>query len=679
MGKVKSDLKDLGGSAGQAGDAMDYSMLKARGGLMIVESELGVHLPRALNTLIATIPGVGFAFSAMLPIIGVVAAVAIIEKLIQKQKELQDASSAAWGNLAGDTADALHKMDEELLESAAKIDDLNGNHVAALQKRLKLLDDQKLDKLSEEFTKLAKETDVILGGMKASWYEALQGKGDGVDEVKQQFDTLQARLAELKNAGNDKGFGDALSGGLKAALARVDELNLHTSAFHKEERAALAAELEALVDQTQEYEKQSQITKNAKTAETLQDEDKWAIKLRRDHGELRKAREDAAKEAERENEDIANSIKAVADLMAESARKEAQENIKISESYDAIAQARAKANAESQRSSISTQADLGLITKQQEAQKLLAIDQQELKDFQKTEDAKLQALKDFATQSAQVAQQSKGTNQEEATRNTAAQAQIAYNEAVAKSITETQQLNDKIAQQQAAAAKLGATWKTYFAQMKTETSDLATTINTTLQGSMTKFIDGFAQGIAKTIADGKNFGKEMKGVARDILEGMIQTLVKWVAQWIVSHTIMAAVGNSSALQQVATQKVLAAQLAGANAVASFSAAPWPIDMGAPAFGASMMAAAMSFEIGGKIPGAGAVPIIGHGGETVVTKALTDRVESAEHGGSGSGMRMHATFAPHIHAVDAEGVDRMLEKHGAVFHRHIASTLRKMNK
>jgi hypothetical protein len=89
-----------------------------------------------------------------------------------------------------------------------------------------------------------------------------------------------------------------------------------------------------------------------------------------------------------------------------------------------------------------------------------------------------------------------------------------------------------------------------------------------------------------------------------------------------------------------------------------------------AAGAAAFAAVMSFEVGGKIPGAGPVPIVGHGGETVVTKALTDRVESAERGGSGGKQSGNHTFNfnPQIHALDAEGVDRVLQKNNTVFQR-----------
>jgi hypothetical protein len=98
MGKVKSDLKDLENSSGSTGDAFDGSMRQSTGAVRLLSHELGVPLPRELSRLIASIPAVGAAFSAMLPLIGVVAAIAIISKLIDKQNELKRATQEAWGS-----------------------------------------------------------------------------------------------------------------------------------------------------------------------------------------------------------------------------------------------------------------------------------------------------------------------------------------------------------------------------------------------------------------------------------------------------------------------------------------------------------------------------------------------------------------------------------------------------
>jgi hypothetical protein len=126
------------------------------------------------------------------------------------------------------------------------------------------------------------------------------------------------------------------------------------------------------------------------------------------------------------------------------------------------------------------------------------------------------------------------------------------------------------------------------------------------------------------------------------------------------------------------EKLINAKAAYGRAFKAMAGIP-PAPMWGYAAGAAAFASVMSFEVGGKIPGEGAVPIVGHGGETVVTKALTDRVESSEHGGSKGGGMPSINYAPQIHAVDATGVDAMLSKHASVFQRHITAAVRRMNK
>ena len=66
------------------------------------------------------------------------------------------------------------------------------------------------------------------------------------------------------------------------------------------------------------------------------------------------------------------------------------------------------------------------------------------------------------------------------------------------------------------------------------------------------------------------------------------------------------------IQDVVTKmgmKATAASLAGANATASMAAAPFPVDLGAPGFGASMMGAAMQFDTGGIVPDMGGIDTV----------------------------------------------------------------------
>src|SRR6202051_880348 len=120
LGKVKGDLDEFAGKSQEAGQAMNYSMHEAKGGLMLVEESVGVHIPRHLNALLAQIPGVGALFANMLPIIGVVAAIAIITKLIEKHDEMKDkaaATQAAYVAFAGGAHDSLTQLQDALLQA----------------------------------------------------------------------------------------------------------------------------------------------------------------------------------------------------------------------------------------------------------------------------------------------------------------------------------------------------------------------------------------------------------------------------------------------------------------------------------------------------------------------------------------------------------------------------------
>src|SRR5258708_28769445 len=126
MGKVNAQLDEFKGKSGEAGEAMDFSMHKARGGLMLVEESVGIHLPRHLNALIAEIPGVGAAFQFMLPIAGVVLAIEIIGKLIQKHRELKDAAEKFADDqlkVTTTVANAFATWEEKINHAAEAMDD----------------------------------------------------------------------------------------------------------------------------------------------------------------------------------------------------------------------------------------------------------------------------------------------------------------------------------------------------------------------------------------------------------------------------------------------------------------------------------------------------------------------------------------------------------------------------
>jgi len=161
----------------------------------------------------------------------------------------------------------------------------------------------------------------------------------------------------------------------------------------------------------------------------------------------------------------------------------------------------------------------------------------------------------------------------------------------------------------------------------------------------------------------------MMSVARQMSESMIEGLIRWGMQDLITKMGM---------------KATAATLAGANATASMAAAPWPVDMGAPAFGASMLGAAMAFETGGIVPGVGnkdTVPAMLTPGEAVLPKNLTDNLRSASRSGSsGNGPEVHIHHSPtyHVQTIDGDGIKQVLTEHAEQFHQHVENHIRKMN-
>ena len=92
---------------------------------------------------------------------------------------------------------------------------------------------------------------------------------------------------------------------------------------------------------------------------------------------------------------------------------------------------------------------------------------------------------------------------------------------------------------------------------------------------------------------------------------------------------------------------------------------------------------MAFEEGGIVPGVGRgdiVPAMLEPGEAVLSNKVMDGLKNVSRGGGTSGgeVHNHFNFNPQIHAVDADGVDRMLTKHHQVFQKHLLAHARRMN-
>jgi hypothetical protein len=112
--------------------------------------------------------------------------------------------------------------------------------------------------------------------------------------------------------------------------------------------------------------------------------------------------------------------------------------------------------------------------------------------------------------------------------------------------------------------------------------------------------------------------------------------------------------------------------------------PFPVNLAmAPVLGAMAFASVMAFEGGGIVPGVGRgdiVPARLEPGETVLPRRMTEKLSKAsDSGDSRPHMQVHIHHSPTIHALDSQGMDRVLTKHADTLQQHFERTVRKMNR
>jgi hypothetical protein len=735
MGKVKGDLADLKGTSQETGGAMEYSFTQARGSIMLTENALGVHVPRALNTLLTQIPAVGAAFAMMLPLVGVFAAIEIIGKLIEKHRELKEQAektAEAQNNLAGVIGTTFRGLEDKLLRAGIQADELRGNHLAALQKQLELIDHQSMQDLAHEFDVLAKAADAAFVQLKAHWYQF----GSGSDRAKHSLDEFQSQYELLLKTGKDAEANALLDDKIKKEeeILRLQKqardnqtiIGLHgmtqNGDYIKYEEAiielrkqdigitekeitssqdlvdilhAQAAAREKILA-TSKQEKANVTTKDV--LKTLSDEvtltkiltagtDAHAAALRKlaqtkaemalagEKGreqspdeklaaELQAIRleQDAAVEAADQilaskKTLYAEELKAAGQNVAKKKELDAQYLNSVRAHDDTLAQIDADAQKKAVAATAKTEAEkerMATAAEQQTADSVLAI---EINAAKQREKVQQQQAKDELTLHRISRQQAmeieiQSIQQATLTEVKGYQDRIkALDKYASDYLKKVEQLETKIKE----VTKKGEDDVTQIKKAALQKQLVDT------QQAEDRMYQAIATDIAKSIVMNQSLVQSFRQTGEQLIEGMLKNLI---------------------IMELTHDKEKLINAKGAFDKSYNWASAWGGPIAGAIAGATSFAAVMAFEQGGKIPGEGAVPIIGHGGETVVTRALTDRVEQAEgksNGAAGGDMHMHNVFAPQIHAFDSEGVDRVLSKHNTTFQRHISSALRKMNK
>ncbi|MGB6772817.1 MAG: hypothetical protein WBE45_00440, partial [Terriglobales bacterium] len=302
----------------------------------------------------------------------------------------------------------------------------------------------------------------------------------------------------------------------------------------------------------------------------------------------------------------------------------------------------------------------------QEQAGLQTILQQERADLTAAHQKEVAEQQSFIAQMNTLALKSSGEAQTKALES-AAQAQDRLTRA-------TLEYNQAMAQNKAAIAaadletkKLDGSWSNFFAQSNHEMLSLTATLNGELQKSIEQVGDGSSKAFSKALFEGKGFGSSMIAMGKQMSESMISSLIEWGIQDLITKTGM---------------KFAASQLAGANAVASMAAAPFPLNLSAPGFGAAAMGSAMAFAEGGIVPGVekgDTVPAMLTPGEGVIPKKTMENLNhAAKSEPSQPAQHFHINPTYHLHALDHEGMGDLLERHSDTLTEHVHKSLRRQN-
>jgi hypothetical protein len=216
--------------------------------------------------------------------------------------------------------------------------------------------------------------------------------------------------------------------------------------------------------------------------------------------------------------------------------------------------------------------------------------------------------------------------------------------------TQMEQLQRLFDNANEAAARWGNTLdsiKVRQKQMAMEMNFSLQSIHVGMENAAQAGFQAFNSAFLRMAAGGMSFSRVMISLWNSMADSFITTILKMGEEWVVQHVLMMALDKLFGITTVATSaaataakigenKALAmseAGLAGAGGVASMAAAPFPIDLTAPAFGASMMATAAGFAA---FEQGGIVKANLHEGEAVLPAHLTTFLMSAAGAPGGIG-------------------------------------------
>jgi hypothetical protein len=189
LSKAGQQAKNEAHGIQEAFGRIDFS--EARGSIALLGEDIGIHLPRHVQTFIAELPGVGIALSAAFPVLAIFTAINAVRGFIQKSDEAKQ-KLAEQKSAAIEAASAIARHHQEMEIDNLKLRDQlallnqkpaqNGPRIAAEEAK------KKIDELTDSLAKAVVAEQNLFKAQIDSAFMSVIGKGTGqASEIASHF------------------------------------------------------------------------------------------------------------------------------------------------------------------------------------------------------------------------------------------------------------------------------------------------------------------------------------------------------------------------------------------------------------------------------------------------------------------------------------------------------------
>jgi hypothetical protein len=695
---ARGAFTDIKGGANEMGQEIGYSTGEARHSVMMLGEEFGVHLPRSLTSFISGLGPIGPALEAAFPFLAIILGATLLIEHLAKLKEAGHKLTEDQEQFGLTAQKVFNSLGDKALEAQKKIDELRGNHVAALKDELELIDHQSMEELATEFDVLAKAADKSFADIKSHWYTfgaGAEGAKNSLEMFQGQYETLlakrdkdgahallEAKLEREKGILEAQTLADANKGSTNLAgfqsgdhtkfMEGYNVLKQIGVGYTKNEIAAQETLVQALRDTLTVEQAVSDEAKKKSTGARLTEA--------KSGGKDAAERAKALAEAQQKAVDLEGGIiKTANEQMAEAVAQGWREQIKAADdgSTAKLAIIDAALADEYAQGMESNSAYRSLLDERVELIKQIGKEEAKEKADAGREaadnDEKIGALSIAALKQQMALEDStRRISREQQAQEEARIANLEYelkHNALEKEIEALDQSGNAYLNQ---LKSLQDKEKQLYQQHEDELSAIREKpeidSNNRLKAAYQQFTNDIASETTKMLMGRQSMAKMMESLGDEMISGLIENSIKY------------AMANQS--QQASDARAAAAS--GYKYGMQYGGPAAPIL--APIMAAGAFAAVLAFAGGtDRVPGTGhgdTVPSMLTPGEGVVPGGVMDGLRNVARSGGFQqkpSMTVHVHQTNHVNTIDGDGMKDTLDKHGDQLQQHFETALRRMNK